>query len=222
VLQVEYGYDANFRSDEFHTEQTAPLTLRFAASKRVLLQLDFDTVKSRTDEATHTRMTGTGDVRLGLQAVALEDTEEHPALAFAYYVKLPAASESKELGTGRFDHRVVGLLSKKVGETDFDFNAAFLANGREGESGRDHGGQAAFSISREFENNFGVVGEISGQSIDEVQPRGVYALGALTYKANRRLIFDAGMRFGLTPEAPRVGVFAGVTVGVVDFFKDSR
>jgi hypothetical protein len=33
------------------------------------------------------------------------------------------------------------------------------------------------------------------------------------------LIFDAGMRFGLNADAPRFGVFAGVTVGVADFYK---
>ena len=32
VLQLESGYDANFRATEFRTLQTAPLSLRFAAS----------------------------------------------------------------------------------------------------------------------------------------------------------------------------------------------
>jgi hypothetical protein len=30
------------------------------------------------------------------------------------------------------------------------------------------------------------------------------------------LIFDAGLRFGLNPDAPRVGVFTGLTVGLAD------
>jgi len=52
-----------------------------------------------------------------------------------------------------------------------------------------------------------------------VQPRGVFALGALTYKVNRRLRLDGGARFGLTPEAPRVGVFAGMSVGVAELLR---
>ncbi|HEV2706583.1 MAG TPA: transporter [Pyrinomonadaceae bacterium] len=217
VLQVEYGYDGQFRSDEFRAQQTALLALRYAATRRLLLQLDLDTVKSETDAETRVRRTGLGDTRLGFQVLALEDNERHPALAFAYRVKLPSASEAKGLGTGRFDHRLMGLLSKKVNRTDFDFNAAFLVNGREGAPGWEHGGQAAFSVSHEFENRFGVQGELSGQSIEEAQPRGVYALGAVTYKVNRRLVFDGGLRFGLNPTAPRVGVVAGVTVGAADF-----
>jgi hypothetical protein len=218
VLQVEYGYDANFRSRELHTEQSAPLSLRFAATSRLLLELDLDTFKSETDEATRVRETGIGDARLGLQIVALKDTDAHPALAFAYYLKLPAASEEKGLGTGRYDHKLVFLLSKKVGRMDFDFNGAYLNNGREDGAGHESGGQAAFSLAREFENHFGFVGELSGQSLDEAQPRGVYALTALTYKVNRRLQLDGGLRFGLTSDAPRTGAFAGMTIGVADFF----
>ena len=219
VLQVEYGYDANFRGEEFRTQQSAPLSLRFAASERLLLELDLDTVRSETDEETRERESGIGDTRLGFQVLALSDTEEHPALAFAYYVKLPTASEEKRLGSGRFDHKVVALLSKKVGENDIDLNVAYLLNGREGERGWDSGGLAAFSVSHDFKNNFGLQGELSGQSLDEAQPRGIYALGALTYQVNRRLTFDAGLRFGLTPEAPRVGVVAGVTVGVANLYR---
>jgi len=218
VLQIEYGYDGSFHASDHHTEQTAPLALRFAATTRLLFELDLDTVNSQTDESA-TRMTGIGDTQIGFQIVALKDTEKHPALAFAYYAKLPTASTEKGLGTGRVDHRIVALLSKKFGETDMDFNAAYLIVGREHGRGWVTGGQAALALSREFENNFGYEAELSGQTKDNVQPVGLYALGALTYKVNRRLVLDSGMRFGLTNDAPRVGVFAGMTVGVADFYR---
>ena len=218
VLQIEYGYDGNFRAADFQSEQTAPLAIRFAATDRLLLEADFDTVKSKTDEMGP-RMTGIGDTRLGFQVVALKDTEQHPALAFAYYVKFPTASKDKGLGTNRFDHKLLLLLSKKLGTVDMDLNGAYLIVGREDEPGWVTGGQGAVSFSGEFRNGFGLQGELSGQSKDDVQPKGLFALGALTYKANKRLVFDAGMRFGLNPDAPRVGVFAGFTVGVIDFYK---
>ncbi|HEX8186771.1 MAG TPA: transporter [Pyrinomonadaceae bacterium] len=214
VLQLEFGYDSNFRAREVRDEQTLPVTLRYSAAKRLLLQLDFDAVISETDGQTRVRSTGFGDVRVGLQFVAAEEGEGHPALAFAYFAKLPTADQSEGLGTGRFDHKLVGLLSKKVGETDVDFNAAYLLVGKEGGPGWEHGGQAAVSVSRDFKNHLGFEAELSGQSRDDVQPRGLYALGALHYAASRRVVFDAGARFGLNPEAPRFGVFAGMTVGV--------
>jgi hypothetical protein len=215
VLQVEFGYDDLFRSDEFRAQHTAPLTLRFAAAERLLLEVNLDAVKFETDEATRRRETGVGDTRIGFQLVALEDAEAHPALAFAYALKLPTASEEKQLGTGRFDHKITLLLSKKFGQkTDLDFNGAFLVNGREGEPGWEHGGLGAFSVSRELDNDWGVEGEFVGTSLDDVVPRGLYALGAVTRKIGRRARLDWGARFGLDPAAPRFGLFAGMTVGV--------
>lgn len=221
VLQIEYGYDADFRAADFRLQQTLPLDIRFAAHSRLLLEAEIEIVKSeRFDRGGGTAETGVGDVRLGFQAVALKDTEKHPALAFSYVVKLPTASESKMLGSGRYDHRLTALLSKKIGEkTDFDVNAAYINAGREDGNRRASGALAAISLAREFENKFGFDAELSGNSLDDIQPRGVYALGALTYKVNKRLEFDAGMRFGLSNDAPRVGFFAGFTVGVADFFK---
>jgi len=218
VLQIEFGYDGNFRAEEFRSQHTAPLALRFAATSRLLLEADLDTVKSETDELG-IRATGVGDTRLGLQVVALKDTEQHPAIAFAYYVKLPSASKDKGLGTGRFDHKILFLLSRKFGAVDMDLNGAYLIVGREDEPGWVTGGQGALSFAGEFDNGFGLQGELSGQTKDDVQPKGLFALGAMTYKVNRRLIFDAGLRFGLNADAPRVGVFAGLTIGAADFRK---
>ena len=214
VLQVEYGFDAAFRAEEFRDQLRAPLTLRFAASRRLLLELDLDTFDSERDEETRQRETGVGDTRLGAQVLAVEDGEGHPALAFAYIVKLPSASETKQLGTGRVDHRVVALVSKKLGETDVDFNIAYLNVGREDSERRASGGQAALSFTRELTDKFGLVGEVSGQSEEDLLPRGIYPLGGVTFKASERVQFDAGLRFGIGREAPRVGLFAGVTVGI--------
>ncbi len=220
VLQIEYGYDSNFHASDFRFQQSAPLDIRFAASSRLLLEAEIETVQSERQEEGGKLETSVGDTRLGFQVVALKDSEKHPALAFAYSVKIPTASESKMLGTGRVDHRVTALLSKKLGEnTDLDINVAYLNIGREDSERRADGGLAAISLSHEFENKFGFEAEISGNSLDDVQPKGVYALGALTYKVNKRLRFDTGMRFGLSNEAPRVGFFAGFTVGVADFFE---
>lgn len=214
VLQVEYGIDANFRSEEFRDQQRAPLTLRFAASHRLLLQFDIDTIISERDVETHARETGVGDTRLGAQVLAVENGEGHPALAFAYFVKLPSASQTKQLGSGRVDHRVVALTSKKMGDTDVDFNVAYLNVGREDSNRRASGVQAALSFTHELTDKFGLIGEVAGQSEEDVLPRGIYPLGALTIKASRRVQFDAGVRFGIGAEAPHVGVFAGITIGI--------
>lgn len=219
VLQIEFGYDSNFRASDFRFQQSAPLNIRFAAHSRLLLEVEVETLQSERREKGGKIETGVGDTRLGFQIVALKDMEKRPALAFAYTVKIPTVSESKMLGTGRYDHRLTALLSKKLGEkTDLDINVAYLNIGREDSERRADGGLGAVSVSHEFKNKFGFEAELSGTSLDDAQPKGAYALGALTYKFNKRLRFDTGTRFGLSNEAPRVGFFAGFTVGVGRYF----
>ncbi|HVF50441.1 MAG TPA: transporter [Pyrinomonadaceae bacterium] len=218
VLQADFGYDGSFHAQDSSTQQTLFMDLRFAVSRRLLLEFDLDNLYSQTDEQG-TRVTGVGNSRVGLQLVAVSEGEGRPAQAFAYFLTLPTASVSKGLGTGRFDHKFIWLVSKNTDKTEINFNAAYLLQGRAEGGGWLHGGQGSLSLWREVTKRLGIQGEFSGQSIDEAQPRGLYATGALTYKANRRLAFDAGMRFGLNPSAPRLGVFAGTTIGVADFFK---
>lgn len=220
VLQIEYGYDSNFRASDFRFQQSPPLGIRFAAHSRLLLETEIETVQSERMGKGGKLETGVGDVRLGFQTVAVKESEKRPALAFAYSIKIPTASESKMLGSGRYDHKLTVLLSKKLGEnTDLDINAAYLNVGRDDSERRASGALTAINLSHEFENKFGLEAEISGNSLDDVQPKGVYALGGVTYKVNKRLRFDTGMRFGISREAPRVGFFAGFTVGVANLFK---
>jgi hypothetical protein len=47
----------------------------------------------------------------------------------------------------------------------------------------------------------------------------MFTLGVVTYQVNRRLVLDGGLRAGLTPEAPRLGAVAGLTVGVADLYR---
>jgi hypothetical protein len=217
VLQLEYGYDGNYRSRDLITDQSGSLTLVLSVLDQLQAELDLDTITSQTDRSGK-RWSGIGDARIGFQVTTLEDTKQHPSLAFAYFAKLPLASEVKGLGTGRVDHKFIGLMSRKVGATDIDFNAALLVNGRERRNGWVAGNQFALGFSRNLIHGFGVQGELSRQNLETEQPPGAYALGALNYQANWRIIFDAGMRVGLTANAPHFGVFAGVSIGVANLY----
>src|SRR5262245_43905113 len=48
VLQLEYGYNANFHAPGVSVAQDTPLALRFAASSRFLLELDSDLIISQS------------------------------------------------------------------------------------------------------------------------------------------------------------------------------
>jgi Putative MetA-pathway of phenol degradation len=216
VLQLEFGLDAEFNAKEFRNQQTTPLELRFAALNRLLLAFLLETVKSQVDRKDG-RMTGVGDAIVGLQVVAFKRTG-YPTFAFAYNPKLPTASKEKELGNGRVDHKAVLLIDDRLGVISLSVNVAYLNVGRKDSGRRADGGLFAIAISHRFENHFGLFGELSGQSLEYSLPRGVYPLGGVTYWVNPRLRFDAGLRFGIGAEAPRVSVVAGFVFGIADLY----
>jgi hypothetical protein len=217
VLQLEFGYSANFHAPGVSTEQDLPLALRFAISRRLLFEFDGDSPISQTVAGVKT--TGVGDTQLGIQVVLQHEKESRPGVSFAYYVKLPTASSTKGLGTGRVDHDFIGFISKKIGETTVDFNAIYLLAGRTSDNGHASSGQAALAASRNVTKRFGIQGEISGFSRNDEQSGAMFVLGAVAYQVNRRLVLDTGTRFGLSHDAPRVGFFAGMTVGVADLYR---
>ena len=217
VLQLEVGYNANFLAPGIHLQQDMPLALRFAVSRRLLLEFDGDSPSSQT--VAGLRTTGAGDSQLGIQIVLQHEKESRPGFSLAYYIKLPTADSAQGLGTGRVDHNFIALVSKKVGGTTLDFNTTFLFSGRTTNNGHAASGQGALAASRNVTRRVGIEGELSGYSRNDAQSGAMLALGAVTYQINRRLVLDSGLRFGLTRDAPRCGLFAGLTLGIGDLYK---
>jgi hypothetical protein len=221
VLQMEFGFNSNFRAAGVSSEWDAPLALRYAVSSRLLFEFDGDSpFRQRLTGGAHS--SGIGDTALGVQGVLRHRKGTRPGVALAYYVKLPTADARKGLGTGRFDHSFITLLSDNFGKTTVDFNAIYLLAGRAGGGGRASSGQAALAASRAVTRRVGLQSELSGFGRNDTQAGAFFVLGAVTYQVNRRLVFDGGLRTGLTEGATRVGAFAGLTVGLADFRRASR
>lgn len=218
VLQIEAGGDFEFRSPDFHNAQDAPLAVYFAATKRLRLDFEFESVASEKD-LRRNRETGIGDVTLGFKVLARDKPKKRLAVAFAYSIKLPAADEERKLGTGKVDHDLRLILNRTFGKNNFVFNAVYLNVGREMSDKRDSGAQAVFTFERELPKKFSIVAETFGNSVNAEQPRGLYLLGALTYKVNKRLIFDFGARPGFGHDAPKFNLFFGLTVGAANLYK---
>ncbi|MBV9927806.1 MAG: transporter [Acidobacteria bacterium] len=216
VLQLEYGFNGNWRAPGGAEAEDTPLALRFAVSRRLLFEFDGDTPDSQAADGR--RVTGAGDTQLGLQVVLRHESATRPGVAFADYVKLPTADAERGLGTGRVDNSMLALVSKKTHGTVFDFNAVYLLAGRTTRPGHASSAQAALAASRNVTERVGWQAEVSGYTRNDAQPGAAFGLGVFTYQVNRRLVFDCGLRLGLTPEAPRVGAVAGLTVGVADLY----
>ncbi len=221
VLQIEYGYGGYYRGRDFLAQQVGTLTVSYAATERIGFEFDLDTVSSQFDRR-RIRTNGIGDARLGVQFDIADESNKSPSFAVSYFAKLPLASVGKNLGTGRVDHAVSALFSKKIGEFDIDLNTGLLVNGKQGEKGFVKGGQFAFGVSRDLTKKFNLQTEIYGESKDADEPQGLFAATVLDYRFNQKMSFSAGLKFGLTPNSPRVGAIAGLTYAFGSFFKKDK
>lgn len=221
TLQVEYDYSGYYHGDDFRAQDTGILTVSYAANDRIGLEADFTTVTSQKALNRH-RETGVGDVNLGVQLDLINEDKSHPGFAMAYYVKLPSASAEKNLGSGRVDHQITALISKKFSGTEIDFNASYLINGREDSKGFVTGGQYVLSASRDFHKKFNLQAEIFDETKDAGDPRGLFADGIFTYYANSKTAFSIGGGFGLTHSTPRAKFTAGIAYAFDNPFKKHK
>lgn len=218
LLQVEYGYGGYFRGNGFRSQQAGNLTVTYAATERIGFEFDFDTVSSERDLQLF-RSTGVGDSRLGVQIDIADETKRLPSFAVSYFAKLPTASVAKDLDTGRVDHAFSLLFSKKVGKFDIDFNSGLLVVGKQSEKGSVTGGQFAFGVSRDLTEKVNFQAEIFGESKDADEPQGLFTAGIFTYQLNKKASFNAGLKFGLTPASPRLGITFGFAFQIAKLFK---
>lgn len=216
VLQLEFGVNSNFNASASSSAQDFPLALRFAVSRSLLLEFDGDNPLSQTNAGLRT--TGAGDSQLGVQVVLQHEEKRRPGFSIAYYVKLPTASSAKGLGTGRVDHDFIALVSRSIGKTTIDFNGSWLLAGRTSGSGHASSAQSALAVSRTLTKRCGIQGELSGYGRNDEQPGSIFLLAAVTWQVNRRLVLDGGARTGLTHDAPGVGFFGGMTVGIANLY----
>src|SRR5262249_44475668 len=98
VLQVEYGFNANFHAPGVRDQEDTPLAIRFAASRRILLEIDMDGFISQVAEGSPRETDQLGDCQFGIQSVLVPESETRPGFALAYYLKAPTASSAKGLG----------------------------------------------------------------------------------------------------------------------------
>jgi hypothetical protein len=217
LLQFEYGYDGDFRQPGADGDQTATASLLFNATEDLQLEFDFETVHALTTGSSQTA-TGIGDANASAQFTALSEAQHRPSVALSYLVKLPTADAGGGLGTGRIDHKLGVLVSRKVRATDVDFNASLLLNGNPATGGRDTGYQLALGVSHGLTRSFSLQGELFGETLDTDQPRGLFVQAGLTYHPSTRASFDVGVRAGLSSNAPRFGVVAGVSLALTNLY----
>jgi opacity protein-like surface antigen len=215
LLQFEYGYDGDFHQPGTAADQTATASLLFNATEDLQVEFDFDAVHALSGDSSRTAA-GIGDAYASAQYTAFSEVPRRPSLGMRYLVKFPAADARDGLGTGRVDHKLGLLVSKRLAALDVDVNASLLVNGRPETRGWETGYQVALGVSHELTRSLSLQSELFGETLDTDQPRGLFVQGGLTYRPTTRVSIDVGVRAGLSSDAPRVGAVAGVSLALTN------
>ena len=206
-LEVEAGFLKTRGGDGAHQE-SMPYLLKYAFTPDFGILLGGDARIWQTESDGH-RFSGSGDTSLLLKQRWAPGGDDGPALGLEYGVTLPTAKTG--LGSGKADYLVNGIYSTEAAGSAIDLNLNLTRIGSiaAGE-GRTQLGYAA-TVSRPLNARWGIAAEISGTARRGTAPTD-QLLAATSYAASPRVVWDAGVAFGLAQAAPDWSLFAGVSI----------
>jgi hypothetical protein len=211
LLQMEVGGIWN-RSGAGHHDAGTPTSFRLGLSEWLEARISGDGFLAVTDPTGTTR--GIGNVQLGAKLRLWADPGGVPVLSILPTVNLPAASESKGLGSGQADFTIAVLTGTDFltrGHIDVNYGIGRIGAGSDLPRFTQH--LVSWSASAEVPGP--VTPYLEGFWYSRQDPDGgpVAAMdtGAI-YVINPRLALDGGVQVGLTEAAPAVSAFCGVSV----------
>lgn len=230
--ELSTGFDA--RDHPRHEEAGSPSrkassSLKIELHPRVFWKLSNDNFVSKK-RAEGGRFSGVGNTWLTFNVDAmLEDktgVRNNPSLSFIYTIKLPTGSPAKKLGTGRVDHELVASIGKSVGKpqiingearrrTSLGVDFGLYSAGKPGQSGFTNVGELTLSVNQVLDDlsvrKYKYHGEIYMSSPAKDTLSEIYAKNDLTIKLSSTFRTKIGIRTGLTPNSPRIGVYGSIT-----------
>jgi hypothetical protein len=221
VLEVEYGYDHVMGLQRERENNLAGL-FKFAATCNLEIRWDTSTFLRQTINGE--TQTGFGDNALGFEYRFHRQSKLIPTLSIGYSLKFPSASVAKGLGTGKYDHEIRFYASKDILGTHFDFNTAYIFQGRPSAGGTDQFTQMNLAFSHPIYKKLLFTGEFYGNMFfNNSDPAFADGLWAFTYAITPRLVVDAGIDHALNSAAPfHRRYFVGVTYSIADVYRALR
>ena len=214
VVELEVGLaHSSFQVGGLYS---SPYLLKLGLAKRLELRIGGNGLLHATRPG-EPAATGYGDTTLGAQWTFLPNGPLGIDQAVQVTWKLPTASASNALGSGDADVLVMLMLSRDVGAFHADLNLLNTWLGRKPPRSRETQPAGSLSVSRTLSGPWSVTGEI--YSIGGVSGSGAWVsnLWAAGYKVSSRLVLDSGIDVGLSQAAPKISIFAGLTIGVARF-----
>jgi len=194
----------------------SPFTARLGVLEWLEVRFGADGFVTQTDETGSTE--GFGNLQLGAKIRLWADPGGLPVLSVLPQINLPTGDPEKGLGSGLADFTVALLTGTDIGaHAHVDFNYGIGAIGSSDTDG--HFIQHLVSVSASYAITDNWNPYVEGFWFSRSDPLGRSAAsidaGAI-YQLGTRYALDGGVQFGLTDDAPRSAVFAGISFLVGD------
>src|SRR5215510_6969341 len=214
-VEVEAGIELETTTQSYSL--AAPFSFGFGVTDWLELAIKPSVVYQDDQDASPRRVAGVGDLVLGAKAL-LPFKPLDLDLALVPSLKIPTASESRGLGTGKVDAGLIFVVSKKFTETrELDFNVGYTTVGKDSDVQLQDqfffGLAGATSIPGLAEERFQVVAEVFGTTAEQDGgPGDIQGHIGARYLVGESLILDAAIGRSFTANPPPVEFFA--TVGL--------
>lgn len=217
LLQIEIGV-VHSRLDSDRSFFATPVAARLGVTDWLEARVSGDGFLSLSDPAG--TVTGLGNVQLGAKIRLYADSGGVPVLSILPTVNLPAASESKGLGTGRADFTIALLTGTDFlgrGHVDANYGVGWIGGGTGLPRFTEH--LVSVSVNADLPGSIAPYLEAYWFSKQDLAGRHVVAMdGGAIYFINARLAVDGGMQVGLSEAAPSLSAFGGVSLAVGRLF----
>jgi hypothetical protein len=205
-LQFETGVLSAWTSPEVSSQTNLNEVMKLAVLPRVEFLAGFEPVAhSRVGQLSSN---DAGGVSLGVQTVLYPGEGTRPTISASYFHSVYGGN-APDLDIGSSTNSVLLLASADIKKFHYDANA-FFNEVASGPIRRAQFGQS-LSVSHPLNARFGLSGELWHFTQPFLRGNAVGNLWALSYTANKDLVFDAGFDRGLTDTSTHWEVFAGFT-----------
>jgi hypothetical protein len=213
LVQIEFGgLLSRSRGDRRNTG--TPVTARVGLTEWLELRVGGDGYLVSSDPQG--RQSGIGNVQIGAKLRLWADEGGLPVLSILPAINLPTASQEKGLGSGQSDFTIALLTGTdflKRGHVDVNYGVGAIGAG----PGLSRFTQHLVSVSASAEVPGPVTPYIESFWVSRQEPGGdrvVAVDGGAIYVINNRFAIDGGIQGGLSPAAPSLMIFGGLSVVV--------
>lgn len=209
-LELELGYSYN-RPRQGGKEQKWPL---FSATVGILNKLEagLNIQRAHDDLRGEPPLDGFEDLNLSIKYLLLAEKTSLPALAFSFGLKIPTASRSKGLTTGRVDQNLLLLATKNLQSLAVDLNLGYsVVDSPPGEKLKN---RVLYGLALRWaaHKNWTLVGEIFGQSreAEGESNEADFQIG-FQFSLLPSLVLDSGLGRSLRSKGNKFQVTVGLT-----------